>query len=137
MNIEIRKYNENDLEGVNKILKQAFSVEKNNFNNTLCCEVVACSDKEVCGYLLLTKVLNPVLNKYYCLVDYVCVLEEYRGLGIAKKLLDYAEDYAKENDAIYLQLSCSTYRTSAHKLYEDCGFIKRDSDLYRKEILWY
>ena len=51
MNIEIRKYNENDLEGVNKILKQAFSVEKNNFNNTLCCEVVACSDKEVCGYL--------------------------------------------------------------------------------------
>ena len=135
MNIEIRKYNENDLEGVNKVLKQAFSVEKDNFNNELCYEIVACSDKEVCGYLLLTKVLNPVLNKYYYLVDYVCVLEEYRGQGIAKKLLDYAEEYAKENKAIYLQLTCSTFRTSAHKLYEKCGFIKRDSDLYRKELL--
>ena len=68
-------------------------------------------------------------------IIYVKVDKRYRGQGIAKKLLDYAEEYAKENKAIYLQLTCSTFRTSAHKLYEKCGFIKRDSDLYRKELL--
>ena len=134
MNLEIRKYQEEDLDGVNKVLREAFSVEKKSSRDDFD-EVVACLNGEICGYLLLTKVLNPVLNQYYYLVDYVCVLNLYRGQGIAEKMLEYAEKIAKDNGAIYLQLTCSTFRTSAHKLYEECGFIKRDSDLYRKEIV--
>ena len=133
--IEVRDYIDEDLDKVNSILKEAFSVEKGNFKDGVFKEIVACSDGDVCGYLLLTKVLNPIKNKYYMLVDYVCVSSKYRGLGIGKKLMEYAEKYALEEKVMYLQLTCSTFRVAAHKLYESCGFVKRDSDIFRKEIV--
>ena len=98
-------------------------------------EIVATVEDKVVGYLMLTKVWNPILQKYYCLVDYVCVSSSYRDGGVGKKLLDFAYQVAKGESAIYLQLTCSRFRIAAHHLYEKCNFIKRDSDIYRKEIL--
>ena len=130
--IEVRFYENRDLDSVNTILEEAFKVSKSNFNNSSIKEIVALADGNVCGYLLLTKVLNPILNKYYYLVDYVCVLSSYHGRG--KKLLSFAEDVALRDDAMYLQLTCSSFRIAAHKLYENCGFVKRDSDIFRKVL---
>lgn len=134
MNILVRKYQDKDLESVNKILNSAFEEQKSEFNDNNITEIVAEVDNLVVGYLILTKVLNPVKNRYYYLVDYVCVDDDYRGNGIGKELLSYAEEYAKSNKAIYLQLTCSTFRTSAHELYKKCGYKKRDSYLYRKGL---
>ena len=50
-------------------------------------------------------------------------------------MLDYAYSLAKKEDSLYLQLTCSTFRIAAHQLYEKCGFVKRESDIFRKEIL--
>lgn len=133
--LEIRKYNETDLDSVNVVLKEAFSIEKSNFSGDEFIEIVASNNGDICGYLLLTRVLNPIKNKYYMLVDYVCVSSKYRGLGIGKKLINYAYDVAKKEKVMYLQLTCSTFRVAAHRLYESCGFVKRDSDIYRKEIV--
>ena len=133
--IKTRIYEEKDLEGVNVILEEAFSVRKENFVGKEFKEIVAVDDEKIVGYLLLTKILNPITNRYYCLVDYVCVLKEYRGREIGKELLDMAYEIAKEEGAIYLQLTSSIFRASAHRLYEKCNFIKRDSDIFRKEIL--
>lgn len=135
MKIETRKYEESDLEAVNEILKEAFNSEKKNFTGEEFYEIVATVEGEVAGYLLLTDVLNPVKDKIYCLVDYVCVSSKYRGLGVGKYLVDYAEEIAKGKNAMYLQLTCSRFRVAAHRLYEKCGYIMRDSDIYRKEIL--
>ena len=133
-NVIIREYQESDLDAVNRILLSAFEESKVGFKDDNITEVVAEINNQVVGYLILTKVLNLVKGKYYYLIDYVCVDEEKRGMGIGKKLLDYAEEYARSNNAIYTQLTCSTFRTNAHKLYEKCGYIKRDSILYRKEL---
>ena len=130
--IEVRFYENRDLDSVNTILEEAFKVSKSNFNNSSIKEIVALADGNVCGYLLLTKVLNPILDNY--LVDYVCVLSSYHGRGIGKKLLSFAEDVALRDDAMYLQLTCSSFRIAAHKLYENCGFVKRDSDIFRKVL---
>ena len=132
--IDVRIYENRDLDSVNTILEEAFKVSKSNFNNSSIKEIVALADSNVCGYLLLTKVLNPILNKHYYLVDYVCVSSSYRGRGIGKKLLSFAEDVALRDDAMYLQLTCSSSRIVAHKLYENCGFVKRDSDIFRKVL---
>ena len=134
MNIVVDYYKDEYLEQVNNVLKEAFDVEKSNFNGEQFKEIVALYDDEAVGYLLLTKVLNPIKNKYYYLVDYVCVLSKYRGLGISDKLMRFAEDIAKEDKVMYLQLTCGTHRLAAHKLYERCGYIKRDSDQFRKVL---
>ena len=134
MNIEVRKYVDDDLDAVNEILLECFSCTKNNFNDNCFTEIVVTTDNIVRGYLLLTKVLNPIKNKYYYLIDYVCVTSKYRGFGLSDELMKFAEELAREDNAIYLQLSCSRFRVGAHKLYERCGFIKRQSDIFRKVI---
>ena len=134
MNIVIELYKDEYLEQVNRVLKEAFNVEKGNFSGEQFVEIVAKYEGEVVGYLVLTKVLNPIKNKYYYLVDYVCVLSKCRGLGISDRLMEFAEEIARRDNAMYLQLTCSTHRVAAHKLYERCGYIKRDSDQFRKVL---
>ena len=154
MDVIVDYYKEEYLDDINKVLKEAFNIEKSNFSGEEFKEIVAIVDNKAVGYLLLTKVLNPIKNKYYYLVDYVCVLSNYRGLGVSDKLVDYvcvlsnyrglgisdklmkfAEDIALNDDAMYLQLTCGTQRVAAHKLYERCGYIKRDSDQFRKVLM--
>ena len=135
MDVIVDYYKEEYLDDINKVLKEAFNIEKSNFSGEEFKEIVAIVDNKAVGYLLLTKVLNPIKNKYYYLVDYVCVLSNYRGLGISDKLMKFAEDIALNDDAMYLQLTCGTQRVAAHKLYERCGYIKRDSDQFRKVLL--
>lgn len=135
MDVIVDYYKDEYLNDVNKVLKEAFDIEKTNFNGEEFIEIVSIVDNKAVGYLLLTKVLNPIKNKYYYLLDYVCVLSNYRGLGISDKLMKFAEDIALNDGAMYLQLTCGTQRVAAHKLYERCGYIKRDSDQFRKVLM--
>ena len=133
--IEVRNYSDTDLLEVNEILKESFNESKRNFNNNNFKELVACYDGKVVGYLLLTRILNPIKEKFYYLVDYVCVSSNYRRMGVAKNMLDEVYKIAHEDNAIYIQLTSSRYREAAHKLYLSCGYVKRDSDIFRKDIL--
>lgn len=133
--INIRLYENNDLNGVNELLKESFNTTKSNFKHyDNISEIVATVNNQVVGYLILTKVINPLNNSFYFLIDYVCVLKGYRGQGISDKLMEFAENIAREQKATYIQLTCSRFRTSAQKLYERCGYFKRNSDIYRKNI---
>ena len=133
--IEVRDYSDTDLDSVNEILKEAFNEVKRNFKNNNFRELVICVDGKVAGYLLMTRILNPIKEKFYYLVDYVCVSSNYRRMGLGRKLMDEVYSIAKDNNAIYIQLTSSRYREAAHKLYLSCGYVKRDSDIFRKDIL--
>ena len=135
MDIMVREYQEGDFDAVNGILNEAFHCTRPEGSLGDFHEVVAIAEEKPVGYLILTKVLNPIKQASYYLVDYVCVDSNYRGHGIGKKMMDYAYMYAKENGAIYLQLTSSRFRVAAHKLYEKCNFMKRESDIFRKEII--
>ena len=135
MNIEVRNYQENDLDSVNEILQESFQVEKDQIVGNEFQEIVAVVEEMVVGYLLLTKVYNPIGRKNIFYIDYVCVDSKYRRHGVGKKLLDYAYEEAKRQGGTYLQLTCSRFREAAHKLYESCDFVMRDSDIYRKDII--
>ena len=134
MNIIVRKYEEKDYEAVNKILMESFDLKKST-NNSDCIELVATNDNDVLGYLVLTKVYDCVKGKYYMLMDYVCVDSKFRRLGVGKTLVNYALNYCEKEKVMYLALSSRTSRVEAHKLYESCGLVRRDSYLYRKEFL--
>ena len=134
MNIIVRKYEEKDYEAVNKILMESFDLKKST-NNSDCIELVATNDNDVLGYLVLTKVYDCVKGKYYMLMDYVCVDSKFRRLGVGKEMVNYALNYCEKEKVMYLALSSRTSRVEAHKLYESCGLVRRDSYLYRKEFL--
>lgn len=135
MSAIVRDYRKDDLDDVNCLLKESFSIEKRNFQNSCFHEVVVELDNKVVGYLLLTKILNPIQDKYYFLIDYMCISEAYRRKGLGRKLLNYVYEIAKADGAMYLQLTCSYFRVAAHHLYKSCGFFKRESDIFRKVIV--
>ena len=135
MNIVIDSYKEIYLNGVNNLLQENFSLVKENFHSYLFYELVALYGGTVVGYTLLTKVYDPIKKRNNFFFDYVCVSSNYRRMGIGKMLLNEAYRIAKENNALYLQLTCSRFRMAAHALYLSCNFVKRESDIFRKEII--
>ena len=65
MDVIVDYYKEEYLDDINKVLKEAFNIEKSNFSGEEFKEIVAIVDNKAVGYLLLTRVLNPIKNKNY------------------------------------------------------------------------
>ncbi len=134
--MNIRYYRKEDLFGVNRILKESFSIEKIKEaidDNHI--EIVATCDDIVVGYMLVTFINDFVTDDVICFFDYVCVLKNYRNKGIGRSMLEMAIDLAKARGTKYIQLTSSWFRNEARKLYQDLGFTIRDSDIFRKELL--
>ena len=133
--MEVRKYKVEDFNRVNEIIKESFGYERENISNDMAHEFVACIDDNVVGYLILNEMLDIIKNKKIYHIDYVCVDPNYRGNNIGKAMMDYVMDFAKENGGSRIELTSNPTRVAAHKLYEKCGFIKRDTDVFRKELV--
>lgn len=136
MGINVRKYTDNDYDQVYVILKEVFNREKikKEFDDNYI-EFVAEVDNKIAGYFLLTRVYDVITERKYFLVDYVCVKDDYKRMGIAYEMMEYAYNFAKDDGASYLELHSNVKREAAHKLYEKCNYEKLDSYLYRREIV--
>ena len=144
--MEIRKYNSNDFEKVVEILIDSFPESSSKIKDFLTCfekleldsnkyiQLVAYEDDILVGYLLASKSYDPIMRRSNFWIDYVCVDVEYRGRGIARKLLQKVEDIAREENVLFLQLTSSRFRNDARKLYSDFGFVIRESDIFRKVL---
>lgn len=49
----------------------------------------------------------------------------FRGMGVGSRLIEAAENCARENGCAELGLSVSVENPKAHKLYERCGYVVR------------
>lgn len=82
-------------------------------------------------YSSMRAVKNWILNDLY--VD-----EAYRKQGVANQLIKAAMDFAKANNAGFVQLETQTDNYTAQNLYESVGFIQQQPDteflLYRKSV---
>ncbi len=69
----------------------------------------------------------------------ISVLSDYRGQGYARQLLDKVDQYAKQNDAVGVDLYVDKKNNDAIRLYEKSGYKKvkehgKDRYLYRKTL---
>ena len=134
MEIVIRNYIESDLTSLNELLNEAYNLtKKENISTNI--ELVAVTSNEVVGYLTINKLYDSVLDKGYCLINYVCVKEKYRNCGIATALFNKVFEICKSENISYIELTSNPSRIEAHGLYNKLGFKIRETDVYRKEIL--
>ena len=58
----------------------------------------------------------------YIEINHLVVDPAWRGQGIAKKMLSYAQSYARLRDIGALSLDSYNHSLSAHTLFEDYGY---------------
>lgn len=136
MNCEVREFMSSDLESLNELLETTFNVKKTNkksCNDNL--ELIAFFDNKVIGYLVFSKLYDSVKDTYYGQINYVCVRDEYRNKGVATKLLDEVFLFSKKENISYIELTSNKKRIEANLLYKNKGFVIRDTNVFRKEIL--
>ena len=134
MKIDIRTYKTSDKDSLNILLNEVYNLEKKeDTNNNL--EIVADYNNQIIGYLTINKLYDSVRNINYAFLNYVCVKKEYRNKGIASHMLEYVFNICKELNVSYIELTSNDKRTEARKLYNDMGFIVRETNVFRKEIL--
>lgn len=120
--IEIREMTIDDVDDVYAIEKQQFVVPwtKDSFikemSNFMAIYYVATFDGVVCGYGGMWHVVTEghITN--------VAVLEDKKGLGIGRLLVEKLIEVAKEKEMMGITLECSTKNTVALNLYKSFGF---------------
>ena len=67
-------------------------------------------------------------------IEDVIVDAQVRGKGVAMAMMQVVIDYAREAGIHKLDLTSNPQRVAAHKLYEKCGFVKRETSIFRLEL---
>ena len=151
-NMIIRKANIDDLYEIQKLNKELFELESKNFDSTLIADwpltqegkeyfekaikndivLVACVDKKVVGYL--TGSLNSQYsynNIVQAELNNMCIMNEYRKLGIGSKLFEEFKKVCKENKINEIKVVASYNNLNAIDFYKNNGF--KEAELTLKQ----
>ncbi len=142
----IRRARKNDVDGINKLLRQVLDIHHNGrpdifksgakkytdseLADIICDDsrpvFVADEDGEVLGYAFCVFVQNKdnnILTDIRSLyIDDLCVDENIRGKHIGLALYHYVLDYAKESGCYNITLNVWSCNESAYRFYQKCGF---------------
>ena len=127
----ITEIQEKDLEQLQKIMKQVFNSNTNDLKAQRFYEVSKNNnDIYVLGYYIEDNLVGTVTLNILTMpsgkeatIWNLAVLEEYRKLGIATKLMIKAEEIVKTYDDIdRIWLFSGVQRKEAHKLYNKLGY---------------
>ncbi len=92
--------------------------------------IVILDDERIAGYLSY-KIKKHHTGKLY--VDQLVILEQYRGKGLGKKLMDEVKKIAKENNCDRIELNCWLFNENALAMYEHIGY-NRQRIIYEMKI---
>ena len=87
---------------------------------------------EVVG--MLTLVVFRIPTGVRAIVEDVVVDEASRGRGIGAALVAEALETARSAGARTVDLTSRPSRGEANRLYERCGFVRRDTNVWRREL---
>jgi GNAT superfamily N-acetyltransferase len=90
------------------------------------------AEHTVVGYMILTFVFSFEYGGRNAFIDELYVLPGYRGRGVGRRALKFAEKFAREEDIAVLHLEVSRTNPRAHKLYSRAGYANHDRYLLTK-----
>ncbi|MCI9246604.1 MAG: GNAT family N-acetyltransferase [Clostridia bacterium] len=85
---------------------------------------VAKKENKIIGYIIIniTEKDNGFMRYRKLLdIDTLCIDEEYRGLGIGTKMLNFAKEFGKNNGCTDMHLTVNPQNTNAIRVYEKFG----------------
>ena len=68
-------------------------------------------------------------------IESVVVSSKYRGRGYGKELMAAIIDAAKNQNVHHIQLTSNPKRVAANRLYQNLGFVRYETNCYKKEII--
>ncbi|MBM7689372.1 GNAT family N-acetyltransferase [Enterococcus ureilyticus] len=80
-------------------------------------------DEKVVGYIQLSEYVSTYAPRLMNVLALV-VAEDFHSQGLGKALLDYAEQWAKEQGVKGIRLNSGVERTAAHKFYEKQEYVR-------------
>lgn len=80
---------------------------------------------------MVTLILFYKLTGLSGVVEETVVRKSYRGKGIGKMLMNSLIKEARERHVLHLDLTSKKIRASARALYQQLGFLERDTTVYR------
>ena len=92
--------------------------------------IVILDNEKIVGYLsyVIKKRHTGKLD-----ADQLVILEEYRGKGLGKKLMEEAKQIAKENECDRIELNCWLFNENALNMYEHIGY-NRQRIIYEMKL---
>ncbi len=135
MNVIVRKYNDSDFASADKLLFEAFGYHKEMIKDDRVFEFVACLGEDVVGYYNVMEEIDIIRNLKIYHIGYVCVDAQHRGNGLGRFMMEYAIQYARKQHVNRIELTSGNQREAAHRLYLSLGFEKRNTSVFRKELL--
>lgn len=79
---------------------------------------IALLHNQIIGFIVLKKNWN-----HYAYIEDITVDKKYRTLGVGKRLIDQAKQWAKEGNMPGIMLETQNNNVAACKFYEKCGFV--------------
>ena len=123
--VKIEQALSTDIEDIFKLEQKSFgkdSFSKKQFSYLLQKAnsdfIVARGKQQIIAYMIILKRKRSLNNRIYS----IAIAPEARGLGLAKKLLDFAENLARNDKKIQLSLEVNINNKPAIELYLKKGF---------------
>lgn len=91
--------------------------------------VVAVSNTQIVGYMGMSKQYLWEQNGHFVRIQALVVKNGVRRMGIGQKLIEHAEDWAKQINALLIALNCGNRmeRENAHRFYPKMGFTAKST----------
>ena len=122
------------------LIKDCFNLEVNDNNikeivkSENCKAIIMKNKDELIGTAIIDILNDYIKNQKYYYINYVCIKKEYRGCGYSKKIMEYIEELARQENISYIILTSSSQREIANKLYLSLDYKKIDTNLFKKEF---
>lgn len=122
------------------LIKDCFNLEVNDNNikeiikSENCKAIIMKNKDELIGTAIIDILNDYIKNQKYYYINYVCIKKEYRGCGYSKKIMEYIEELARQDNISYIMLTSSSQREIANKLYLSLDYKKIDTNLFKKEF---
>ena len=98
------------------------------------CILVAVIDGSVAGYIHASNYELMYSDSVKNILG-LAVFRRFARKGVGRKLLNAAEDWAKEDGAAGIRLNSSSFRKGAHLFYESCGYTKNKEQFNFSKLL--